>query len=86
MDQKFIFMSEFVVKIEDEIVQVIGKDNIEQFLQEFITQTILKAAANDILSDYDKNEVSTDENWLKAKKKVFSYDRYSQYIKVYANV
>jgi bifunctional ADP-heptose synthase (sugar kinase/adenylyltransferase) len=79
-------MSEFIVKIEDEIVQIIGKDNIEQYLQEFITQTILKATANDILSDYGKGEISDDESWLNAKKKVFLNDRYSQYIKVYANV
>lgn len=79
-------MSEFVIKIEDEIVQVLGKQTIEQYLQEFITQTILKAAANEILSDYDKNEISSDKNWLKARKKAFSGDKYSQLIKVYANV
>ena len=79
-------MSEFVIKIEDEIVQVIGKQAIEQYLQLFITQTILKAAASDILKDYEKESLSNDNNWITAKNNAFLNDKYSQYIKVYANV
>ena len=79
-------MSEFIVKIEDDIVQVLGKQTIEQYLQAFIAQTILKAAANDILKDYQKDDITNDENWLKARKNALLNDRYSQYIKVYANV
>ena len=79
-------MSEFIIKIEDEIVQTLGKQTIEQYLQLFITQTILKAAASDILKDYEKNNLTNDKNWINAKKSAFINDRYSQYIKVYANV
>lgn len=79
-------MSEFIVKIEDEIVQTLGKQTIEQYLQLFITQTILKAAASDILKDYEKDNLTSDKNWINAKKNAFINDRYSQYIRVYANV
>ncbi len=79
-------MSEFVIKIEDEIVQVLGKQAIEQYLQLFITQTILKVAASDILKDYDKDGLNNDKNWITAKQNAFINDRYSQYIKIYANV
>jgi hypothetical protein len=79
-------MSEFVIKIEDEIVQVLGKQTIEQYLQLFITQTILKAAASDILKDYEIDSLTNDNNWITAKNNAFLNDKYSQYIKVYANV
>jgi len=79
-------MSEFIIKIEDEIVQTLGKQTIEQYLQLFITQTILKAAASDILKDYEKDNLTSDKNWINAKKSAFINDRYSKYIKVYANV
>ncbi len=52
----------------------------------FITQTILKAAASDILKDYEKDNLTNDKNWINAKNSAFINDRYSQYIKVYANV
>lgn len=79
-------MSEFVIKIEDEIVQTLGQQTIEQYLQIFITQTILKAAASDILKDYEKENLESDNNWINAKKNAFMNDTYSQYIKVYAKV
>jgi hypothetical protein len=79
-------MSEFVVKIEDEIVQVLGKQAIENYLQAFITQTILKVSAADILKDYDNESLSEDKIWSAAKKSAFLNDRNSQYIKVSANV
>lgn len=79
-------MSEFVIKIEDEIVQVLGKQAIEKYLQAFITQSILKVAAGDILKDYDNESLNGDKIWLAAKKSAFLNDRYSQYIKVSANV
>lgn len=79
-------MSEFVIKIEDEIVQVLGKQTIEQYLQAFITQTILKVAASDVLKGYKNEKLDNDKVWLTAKKNAFLNDRYSQYIKVYANV
>jgi len=79
-------MSEFVIKIEDEIVQVLGKQVIEEYLQLFITQTILKVAASDILKDYEKESLSDDKNWISAQNKAFLNDKYSQYIKVYTNV
>lgn len=79
-------MSEFIIKIEDDIVQSIGKQTIEKYLQTFISQTILKAAAIDILKDYDNDNIMNDKNWINAKKNAFLNDRYSQYIKVYTNV
>ena len=79
-------MSEFIVKIEDDIVQTLGRQNIEEYLKVFIAQTILKAAATDILKDYVVDDLSNDEVWLKARKEAFLKDRYSQYIKVYANI
>jgi len=79
-------MSEFVVKIEDEIVQVLGKQAIEKYLQAFITQTILKVSAADILKDYDNESLNEDKNWSAAKKSAFLNDRNSQYVKVSANV
>jgi hypothetical protein len=79
-------MSEFVIKIEDEIVQTLGKQAIEHYLQLFITQTILKAAAGDLLKDDDADNLTEDNDWINAKKNAFLNDRYSQYIKVYANV
>jgi hypothetical protein len=79
-------MSEFIVKIKDEIVQSIGKQAIEQYLQLFVTKTILKAAASDILNDYDKDSLNSDNNWITAKNNAFINDIYTKYIKVYANV
>ena len=79
-------MSEFIIKIEDDIVQSLGRQTIEHYLQQFIKQTILKVAANDILQDYNNNNFENNKSWLKAQKKAFQNDKYSQYIKIYANV
>ncbi len=38
-------MSEFIIKIEYEIVQTLGKQTIEQYLQLFITQTDFKSSS-----------------------------------------
>ena len=57
-------MSEFIVKIEDDVVQA-----------------ILKAAATDILKDYEADDLTNDEDWLKARKEAFLNDRHSQFIK-----
>ncbi len=79
-------MSEFVIKIEDDIVQSLGKQTIEHYLQKFIKQSILKIAANDILQDYNNNNFENSESWREAKEKAFQNDKHSQYIKVYANI
>jgi len=79
-------MSEFVIKIEDEIVQAIGKPAIERYLQMLLAQTILKAAATDILTNSEAENISEDEQWIKARKNAFINDSYSQYIRVYANI
>ena len=79
-------MSEFIIKIEDDVVQTLGKQRIEEYLKVFIAQTILKAAASDILKDYERDDMTSDEEWQKARKEAFLKDRYSQFIKVYANV
>lgn len=79
-------MSEFIVKIEDELVQALGKQTIEQYLQLLMSQMILKAAALDLLKDYEKEDFSEEEAWRNAQKKAFLRDRYSAYIKVYAHV
>ncbi len=79
-------MSEFVIKIDDDIVQSLGKQTIEHYLQQFIKQTILKVAANDILQDYDDSNFVNNKSWSEAKKRAFQNDKFSQYIKIYANV
>ncbi len=79
-------MSEFIIKIEDEIAQTLGRQTIEQYLQLLVTQTILKAAASDILKDYEADSITNDAAWTAAKRTAFNNDQYSQYIKVQANV
>jgi len=61
---------------------MLGKKTIEQYLQAFIAQTILKAAATDILKDYDNEDLNNDSSWQTAKKNAFLNDKYSQYINV----
>ena len=56
-------MSEFIAKIEDDVVQ-----------------TILKAAATNILKDYEADDLSSDDEWLKAGKEAFLNDRQSQFL------
>ena len=79
-------MSEFVVKIEDEIVQAIGQQSIEKFVQSLVAKTILNFAAKDVLSDYDESDVTNEDSWSKSWKETFDNDSYSKFIKVYPNV
>jgi hypothetical protein len=44
-------------------------------------QTILKAAATDILKDYEADDLTNDEEWLKARKEALLKDRQSQFLK-----
>lgn len=79
-------MSEFTIKIEDDIVQSYGKQTIEQWLQVFVVKNILKAAATDILNDEQGMDTSNDKAWVDAKRHAFLNDRYSQMVKINANV
>ena len=79
-------MSEFVVKIEDDIVQSVGRKSIEQHLQTLVAKAVLNLAARDVLENYNESEVSDTDSWKQSWQTTFENDRYSSFIKVYANV
>jgi hypothetical protein len=50
-------------------------------IEDDIAQAILKAAATDILKDYEADDLTNDEEWLKARKEALLNDRHSQFLK-----
>ncbi len=60
-------MVEFKVQIEDSIVQTLGQQEIEQYLQEFTRNIVLKLAAQDILNELESLDLQNDKEWQLAR-------------------
>lgn len=60
-------MIEFKIEIEENIVQQVGYQEVERYLQEFAQQLILKIAAQEVLDDLKNVDLENDPQWQMAR-------------------
>lgn len=60
-------MIEFKVEIEENVVQQVGYQEVERYLQEFAQQLILKIAAQEVLDDLKNVDLENDPQWQMAR-------------------
>lgn len=65
-------MTEFKIKVEDELVASVGQENVEKFLSYMVDQLHLKAAALDALADLKSIDLENDPDWKKAREEAWN--------------
>jgi hypothetical protein len=56
-------MVEFKIQLEERLVQTLGHKEIENSLQEFIQNLIMKRTAHDVLKDLQTINLENDGEW-----------------------
>jgi hypothetical protein len=69
-------MTEFKVQLEDKLVQTIGYNTIEKYLNDYINQIILKISAQDALSDLKSFNLDNDGKWKIAREQAWKEQGY----------
>jgi hypothetical protein len=60
-------MTEFKIKVEDELVAALGKEKIEKYISFMIEQLKVKAAAQDVLESLSGTDLVNDPAWKQAR-------------------
>jgi hypothetical protein len=69
-------MTEFKIKLEDNVVQTIGYSTIEKFLNDYINQIVLKISAQDALNDLKSIDLENDSKWKIAREQAWKEQGY----------
>lgn len=68
---------EFTVTVESEVVDVLGADTVNLFLQDAATRLKLKAAAQEALADLDYfDQLINDPQWQVARQQAWEQDKH----------
>lgn len=65
-------MTEFKVKVEDEVVAAMGQENVEKFLGYMVEKLHLKAAAREVLEDLKSIDLENDPEWKQAREEAWN--------------
>lgn len=60
-------MVAFKIEVEESIVQQVGYDEVERYLQEFVQQLILKIAAQEVRKELQNIDLENDGEWQAAR-------------------
>ncbi len=60
-------MVAFKIEIEESLVQQVGYEEVERYLQEFAQQLILKIAAQEARKDLETIDLENDTEWQLAR-------------------
>jgi hypothetical protein len=60
-------MVELTVKVEETLVKSLGQQVLERQVEDFLQRLMLKIAAEDILSDFKKYDLTNDPQWQVAR-------------------
>lgn len=60
-------MVAFKIEIEESIVQQVGYEEVERYLQEFAQRLILKIAAQEVRKDLETIDLENDSEWQAAR-------------------
>lgn len=60
-------MVEFKIQLDENVVQVFGHKQVENYLNEFVRKILLKAAAQEVLEDLKNSDFQNDKEWQTAR-------------------
>ncbi len=72
-------MIEFKILLDEQIVETIGHQQIQDYLQEFVDKLVLKLAAKDAIEDLKTIEIENNKKWQLARKLAWEQEK-SKYI------
>jgi len=61
-------MTAITVQVSNEVVEIFGVAEIERQVSDLLDKIALKIAANELLKDLKKNDLSKDKKWQEARK------------------
>ncbi|RZM14981.1 MAG: hypothetical protein EOO88_43860 [Pedobacter sp.] len=68
---------EFTVTIDPEVIDILGADKVNAFLQDAATSLRIKAAAQESLADIDYfDELVNDPKWQQARQQAWDQDKH----------
>jgi len=68
-------MVEFKIQLDESVVQTFGHKQVENYLQEFVKNMLLKAAAQDVLEDLETIDLQNDKEWQTARHLAWQQER-----------
>ncbi|WKN41329.1 hypothetical protein [Tunicatimonas pelagia] len=72
-------MIEFKIQLEESVVQVFGRKQVEDYLQDFVKQMLLKAAAQDVLEDLQDTDLQNDQEWQTARHLAWQQEKHKYF-------
>lgn len=72
-------MTEFNIQLEDNLVQTIGYETIEKYLNDYITQLLLKISAHEALTDLKSINLENDSKWKIAREQAWNEQGHKYY-------
>lgn|GEM_PF-495430 len=73
------FMVAFKVEIEESIVQQVGYNEVERYLQEFAQQLVLKIAAQEALKDLETIDLENNSEWKAARRLAWDEEKHKYF-------
>lgn len=64
-------MTEFKIKLDDQVVQTIGYNTIQQYIDKHILKMILKLSSQEILKDLEEIDMENDAQWKIAREEAW---------------
>lgn len=61
-------MTAITVQVSNEVVEIFGVAEIKRQVSDLLDKIALKIAANELLKDLKKNDLSKDKKWQEARK------------------
>ncbi len=72
-------MVEFKIQLEESLVQIMGYQQIETYLQEWTQKVVLKIAAQDILEDLERIDLENDVEWQLSRSLAWQQEKHKYF-------
>lgn len=69
-------MVEFKIQLDESVVQTFGYKQVENYLQDFVRQMLLKAASKEVLEDLEKIDLQHDQDWQAARQAAWQQEKH----------
>lgn len=70
-------MIEFKIELDENVVQALGREQIEDYLKTVARRIALKAAAKDILSELSEIDLQNDKEWQVARELAWQQEKHN---------
>jgi len=60
-------MTEVKIKIDDNLIDFMGFEEIEKKINDYLSQLYLKISASELLHDIEKVDLINDDDWIQSR-------------------